>query len=85
MKDEEEYKEGRTFGYKVLKHERSMESIQLIREHLVTFADDGDEDSLFCRFGDILNRVDDLEHKLEGTWNTLIRTLKEHKDENSAE
>jgi hypothetical protein len=57
-------------------HRRSEESIRLIREHLVHHHDDGDNDSLFVRFNEILQRVESLECSLDATWKTLTKETK---------
>lgn len=65
----------------VMDHPRSEESIRLIQEHLVKVFVDGDGDSLLCRFGEILHRIEDQQVSARGTWNYLIKTLEELKQQ----
>lgn len=51
-------------GNRVFGHARSEESIKLLREHLVKHHTDKDGDSLFCRFDELMLRVQDM----EATW-----------------
>jgi hypothetical protein len=67
-------------GNRVFGNLRSEESIKLLREHLVTLHEDGDGDSLFCRFDEIMLRVQDMECSMGATWNCYLRTLGEVKE-----
>ena len=61
---------------------RSEESYDLIRKHLVTLADDGDADSLWCRFHEIINRYRDLEMSSEATWDSFVDSYEKKEDDN---
>lgn len=68
-----------------LQKERFEESAQLIREHLVTLHDDGDNDSLFVRMGEILNYIEDLKWDIgssERCMNVMSEFGKKLQDEN---
>lgn len=59
-------------GNRINGHFRSEESIKLIRESLVKSHKDKDDDSLYVRFNEILQRVESLECSLDATWNGLL-------------
>lgn len=71
---------------------RLKESEDLLRRHLVTFADDGDDDSLFVRFGEFMLEMERLRDN-DDAWKRvcdaignsqqsyLLRLLKAIKDE----
>jgi hypothetical protein len=70
-------------GIKIKGHPRSEESIKLLREHLVSLHDDGDDDSLFVRFGELLRRIEELEIMCQTNWNCFLKaTSKGEKDRN---
>lgn len=58
----------------ILDPKRLKESEELLRKHLVRFADDGDDDSLFVRFLEILNEIDRLEDN-DASWHRLWDTV----------
>ena len=64
-------------GNRISGHPRSEESIKLIRKHLVTLHEDGDGDSLLCRFEELERRILDMECSMEATWNSYLEVLKE--------
>lgn len=66
-------------GIRIFGHPRSEESIKLLREHLVKFHKDKDGDSLSCRFGELLQRIEDMECSMKATWNSYMRTGEELK------
>ena len=66
-------------GNRINGHPRSEESIKLIREFLVKFHKDREDDSLFVRFGELQQRIESLECSLEATWNTMLTIAEEAK------
>lgn len=62
-------------GNKILGHPRSEESIKLLTAHLVHIHEDGDGDSLFVRFSELLARVKDQEMQAGVTWNMYLKAL----------
>lgn len=61
---------------------RFEENYNLISRHLVKFADDGDSDSLMCRFGELMIEFEELHFKIksaESYGNIMYQLLvKEH-------
>jgi hypothetical protein len=66
-------------GIKINGHPRSEESIQLLRKHLVRLHDDGDDNSLFVRFGELLRRIEELEFMCESNWRCFISATEQQK------
>ena len=64
-------------GNRINGHPRSEESIKLLREHLIKFHKDKDENSLWCRFNELLCRIDDMEISHAATWTSFISTTEE--------
>ncbi len=58
-----------------------MESIKMISEHLVKSHKDKDDDSLFCRFGELLGYVSDLEISYDATWNSYLKALERDRND----
>lgn len=67
-------------GNKIFGDEESEESIKLIKRFLLSHHIDGDDDSLFCRFGKLLMRMEEQEISSRATWNSYIRVLGENKE-----
>ena len=57
--------------------ERFKESIDLITKHLVKIHKDKDENSLFCRFNELIVYIEDMEICYRSTWNSYLRVLNE--------
>jgi hypothetical protein len=66
-------------GNRINGHLRSEESIKLLREHLIKFHKDKDENSLWCRFNELLCRIDDMEISHAATWNSFLNAAEELK------
>ena len=62
-------------GNKIWGHDRSAESIELIKNHLTKLHVDGDQNSLYCRFNELLNRMRDQEVSAKVTWGQYMRVL----------
>ena len=60
-------------GIRINGHPRSEESMRLLREHLVSFAEDGDDNSLWVRFNELTQRIKGLEIMVEANWNCLVK------------
>lgn len=67
-------------GNRINGHPRSEESMRLLREHLVSFAEDGDDNSLFVRFNELTQRISALEIMVEANWNCFVRCAEERKN-----
>ncbi len=65
-------------GNRLTGHKRSEENIRLIKEYLITIADDGDENSLSVRFSELISRVRDMEIEGEATWNAYLKVVEEN-------
>ena len=68
----------RVIPHKIFGDKRSEESIKLIDAHLAKLHKDKDANSLWCRFNEILGKIQDLEMDNEATFNHLIKVIEEN-------
>jgi hypothetical protein len=66
-------------GNKIFGDPISEESIKLITQYLVKSHKDKDENSLFVRFNQLLNRVQEQEISHQATWNSYLNSLDKSK------
>ena len=55
--------------------ERIKESMAMISEHLIKDHDDGDENSLWCRFSEIAQEMERVNIEKEVVWKRYLATL----------
>jgi hypothetical protein len=66
-------------GNRINGHPRSEESVKLICEYLVKCHKDKDDNSLYVRFCELLQRIETLECNLESTWSCFMAAAEQHK------
>ena len=65
----------------MISKKRIEESRQLLRKHLVTLHDDGDENSLYVRFSEIMHHIEDQDMRIQ-SWELCAQVILDHSNDN---
>jgi hypothetical protein len=58
---------------------RTVENVKLLRYFLIKHHTNKDQDSLLCRFAEVLGKLEDLQFDYDATYYHLLKTLKENR------